>query len=47
VQFAARFVFWVTTQRHWERSDHSSHGTAQVLRNVIDRDPCVVLQALR
>ncbi len=46
-QFAARFGFSVATLRHWERGDRSPQGPALVLLNVIEKNPGVVLEALR
>jgi putative transcriptional regulator len=46
-QFAARFGFSVATLRHWQRGDRSPSGAWLVLRNVIDRNPTAVLQALQ
>ncbi|MDZ7856013.1 helix-turn-helix domain-containing protein [Sphaerotilus sp.] len=46
-QFAARFGFSVATLRHWERGDRRPQGAALVLLNLIDREPQVVMRALR
>jgi len=34
------------TLRHWERGDRSPRGPALVLRNVIERKPEAVIEAL-
>ncbi len=44
--FAAQFGFSTATLRHWERGDHSPHGAALVLLNVIEHNPQVVIEAL-
>src|SRR5260221_7888667 len=47
IRFAMRFGFPVATLRHWERGDRKPRGAALVLLNVIERNPRMVLLALR
>ena len=45
-EFASAFGISVSTLRHWERGDRTPHGPAQVLLNVVAKEPNAVLRAL-
>ncbi len=45
-RFAEAFMIPVSTLRKWEQGQRQPQGPAQVLLNVIDREPKAVLRAL-
>ena len=45
-EIASAFGISVSTLRHWERGDHTPHGPALILLNVVAKEPKAVLKGL-